>query len=65
MTKFGDKFFQFQKEGFHIIMASVQCSQICSPFDKNQFSSERRKRVEAKKFDEIKIKVIERKHKIS
>ncbi len=42
-----------------------QCSQICSPFDKNHFPSERRKRVETKKLDEIKIKDIESKHKIS
>jgi hypothetical protein len=43
----------------------LQCSQICSPFDKNQFPSERRKHVEEKKFDKIKIKNIESKHKIS
>jgi hypothetical protein len=39
-------------------------SQICSPFDKNRFSSKRRKHVEANKFDELKIKNIESKHKI-
>ncbi len=42
-----------------------QFSQIYSPFDKNYFPSERQKHVEAKKFDEIKIKDIESKHKIS
>ncbi len=63
MTRLEQK--PFLNELYGMFQYCVQCSQICSPFDKNHFPSERRKRVEAKKFDKIKIKDIESKHKIS
>ncbi len=42
-----------------LFISIIQCLRICSPFYINHLWSEPRKRVEAKKFDGIKVKDIE------